>query len=120
MDLHEAGKAARPEQTAAAATANDTPATTPSDPTPSDPAVATRAAPAVTPTTRPSSAFQHRLKVAEWLTARGVAFKVKDQEKPDDPTTYLLDRCPIDKTHDAVVWIMQRPNGQLAAKCAHP
>jgi P4 family phage/plasmid primase-like protien len=62
--------------------------------------------------------FRHRLKVAEWLTARGVGFQPRPL--PSGGTKYLLDSCPFNPDHRGKeVVIGQEPSGALWAKCLH-
>ncbi len=65
--------------------------------------------------------YTSRLKVAEWLQARGCEFKVKDKPDRLGRTVYLLTQCPFDPTHGATheVAIFQEPGGKLAAACMH-
>jgi AAA domain len=63
--------------------------------------------------------FRHRLKVGEWLDARGVAY----QKKPAGgrwQDKYLLDACPFNPDHTGKeVAIFQAADGKLGAKCFH-
>jgi replicative DNA helicase len=64
----------------------------------------------------------HRLKVADWLRARGYSFTVKTGTVRG--TAYLLDRCPFDESHnkgEAAVYQQEGgdEDGKLAANCFH-
>jgi hypothetical protein len=62
--------------------------------------------------------YRHRLKVPEWLAARGFACTAK--LLPDGRTAYLLDRCPFNADHVGKdVAIFQWPAGKLGARCLH-
>jgi hypothetical protein len=64
--------------------------------------------------------FNHRLKVGEWLTARGVAYRVKPAPDAKGRTIYLLECCPFNPDHRGKdVAIFQWPNGKLGAHCFH-
>jgi hypothetical protein len=61
--------------------------------------------------------YTHRLKVGEWLTARGVEYSIK--ELPGR-TAYVLRHCPFNPDHTGKdVAIFQAPDGKLGAKCFH-
>lgn len=62
----------------------------------------------------------HRLDVAAWLTARGVAFRQKDAPDAKGRTVYVLDCCPFDPAHTAQdAAIFQDTTGRLGFKCFH-
>jgi hypothetical protein len=66
------------------------------------------------------SAGNHRLDVARWLAARGVAFRVKAGPDAKGRTIYVLAVCPFNADHrDPDSCVMQAVNGQLSAKCLH-
>jgi hypothetical protein len=58
-----------------------------------------------------------RLDVSNWLTARGIPYRVKPAKPTDNRTKYQI-ICPFDPSHaDAAV--MQDPAGKLSAHCFH-
>jgi hypothetical protein len=68
--------------------------------------------------TNSNGKYDHKLKVGDWLSSRGVGYK----EVPwkDGWTRYRLDQCPFDGMHtspDAA--ILQGPTGALKFKCLH-
>lgn len=63
--------------------------------------------------------YQHRLDVSRWLSARGVAFRVK-ADPSDGRTVFVLKECPFNSEHkDPDSCVMQDAVGQLSAKCLH-
>jgi hypothetical protein len=61
-----------------------------------------------------------RLKVGEWLQARGRAYRVKPQPDSRGRTVYVLKVCPFDAGHgDPDSCVMQEPNGKMSAQCFH-
>ncbi len=61
----------------------------------------------------------HRLDVARWLKARGVAFTVKLTPASGGRTVYLI-ACPFDNSHvGGDTCIMQDSAGKLSAHCFH-
>jgi putative DNA primase/helicase len=64
--------------------------------------------------------FRHRLKVGEWLTARGVQYTTKPLSGGRWETAYLLSQCPFNAEHTGdEVAIFQAADGKLGAKCFH-
>jgi hypothetical protein len=62
--------------------------------------------------------YRSRLKVGEWLAARGIEYTVKGL--PDGRTAYLLRHCPFNPEHTGKdVAIFQGPDGKLGARCFH-
>ena len=71
------------------------------------------------PTASSNGDGRPRLDVPAWLTARGVAFKVKDRPGDNGQTVYILDECPFDSNHKKTATVMQWPSGKLGAQCFH-
>jgi hypothetical protein len=64
--------------------------------------------------------FKSRLLVDKWLSARGVAFRLKSEPDSKGRTVYVLKECPFDHSHgDPDSCIMQAQNGGLSARCFH-
>ena len=64
--------------------------------------------------------YKSRLKVAEWLNARGISFKTKATADDRGRTVYVLDECPFNPDHRAPdACVMQDPIGKMFAKCFH-
>jgi putative DNA primase/helicase len=62
--------------------------------------------------------YRSRLKVGEWLSARGVEHSTKALS--DGRTAYVLRECPFNPDHTGKdVAITQEPGGKLGAKCFH-
>jgi len=57
--------------------------------------------------------------IDKWLQARGRGFRVKDRPDSLGRTIYVLDECPFDPSHGNDSCIMQKPDGELNAKCLH-
>jgi putative DNA primase/helicase len=83
-------------------------------------AEAAGAGPAAAPPAGNGANGQPRLKVGEWLQARGREFRVKPQPDAKGRTVYVLKVCPFDAGHgDPDSCIMQEPGGKMAAMCFH-
>jgi hypothetical protein len=64
--------------------------------------------------------WQHRLKIAEWLTARGRSFRVKPTPDDKGRTIYVLSECPFNSSHgDPDSCVMQGADGKLYGQCFH-
>jgi hypothetical protein len=76
-----------------------------------------RTGPSSTPTG--SGEYHSRLKVEEWLTARGVPYRIKAGEASGGRTVYLI-TCPFDSSHTGGdTCIMQATDGRMSAHCFH-
>ena len=62
-----------------------------------------------------------RLRVADWLTDRGVSFRLKSSPTSDGRDVYLLAECPFDAEHGkrGEVAVMQERSGRMSFKCHH-
>jgi hypothetical protein len=61
-----------------------------------------------------------RLKVGEWLEARGREYRVKPEPDSRGRTIFILKVCPFDAGHgDPDSCVMQAPDGKLSAQCFH-
>lgn len=62
-----------------------------------------------------------RLRVADWLTDRGVNFHQKGSPTTDGRDVYLLSECPFDTEHGkrGEVAVMQERSGRTSFKCHH-
>lgn len=61
-----------------------------------------------------------RLRVADWLTDRGVRFRLKDSPTSDGRDVYLLAECPFNPEHRSPdSCIMQERSGRTSFKCLH-
>ncbi|MDA0284889.1 MAG: AAA family ATPase, partial [Planctomycetota bacterium] len=61
-----------------------------------------------------------RLRVADWLTDRGVTFRLKDSPTSDGRDVYLLAECPFNPEHRSPdACIMQEQSGRTSFKCLH-
>ena len=62
-----------------------------------------------------------RLRVADWLRASGIPFRIKEAPTADGRTVYLLPECPFDPEHGkrGEVAIMQERSGRTSFKCHH-
>jgi hypothetical protein len=83
-------------------------------------AEAAGAGPSAAPAPANGTGGRLRLKVGEWLQARGREYRVKSQPDSRGRTVYVLKTCPFDPGHgDPDSCIMQAPGGKLSAQCFH-
>jgi hypothetical protein len=74
--------------------------------------------PAACSTSTASGTGAPRLRVADWLTDRGVGFKMDTMS--DGRDRYRLDHCPFDPSHVGKdVAVFQNRDGKLGFKCLH-
>jgi hypothetical protein len=73
------------------------------------------------PSANGTGRYRHWLKVDQWLSDRGRAFKIKPQPTTDGRTVYLLTECPFDPAHGRTneVAVMQDVHGKPSALCMH-
>jgi putative DNA primase/helicase len=65
------------------------------------------------------AAYRHRLKVEEWLTARGAAFRKKPKPDARGRAVWVLEACPFDAGHGRDACVMQDAAGKMSAHCFH-
>jgi replicative DNA helicase len=64
--------------------------------------------------------YHSRVKVEDWLEARGIDYRVKREKDSKGRTVYVLKKCPFDGSHgDPDSCIMQESGGKMAAHCFH-
>lgn len=66
-----------------------------------------------------SGRANHRLKVAEWLDARHVAYTISNKADSRGRTCYVLADCPFNQEHKYHAAVMQGSDGKLSAACFH-
>jgi P4 family phage/plasmid primase-like protien len=69
---------------------------------------------------RNGSTHRHRLKVEEWLTDRGVSYRIKSSKDHLGRTIYNLGAFPFNSAHtNTDACVMQDEAGKMSANCFH-